>query len=555
MLFETLIAARDLGRLHDIASVLVRHGLDDVVRRLGLGGLLERAGRALHWHRMEGIGKEPEVHLREALEELGPTFVKLGQILAGRSDLLPPAWTRELSRLHERATPVPYEELEAQLAEDLGGDPRQVFRDFDTTPLAAASIAQVHRAALSDGTQVVLKVRRPGIRALVEADLRLLARIAELAHEQVPELRRLRPRSLVRQIARLLRNELDLCTEARNAERLRANLADEAGLVLPRIHGHWTCERLCVMDYLAGPSVAEWIRAGKPQGVDTAVVASQGADAVLHMVFLDGFFHADPHPGNVILLADGRIGLIDFGMVGVLSDTRRREFLDLLVAITRRRVEDVVESLLAWSEGEADVDLLTQDCAAFIDRYYGLPLRELDTTALLGDLTAILRENDLFLPSDIALLLKVFVSLDGLGRQIDPDFVMAARLEPFLRRAWSRERSFGSLARRGARELGGLLVSLPADLQRLVRRARRGRLRLDIDVKRLEAFGQTIDRSANRLTMGLITASLIVGTAISLTVAGGPTVLGLPAFGLLGFGSSFALGLWLFWSILRSGRR
>ena len=203
MLWETLSAARDLGRLHDIASVLVRHGLGDLVRRMGLARVFERAGRALHWDRARGFSKEPPVHVREALEELGPTFVKIGQILAGRTDLLPPSWTEELAKLQERVHPVPFDELRPQLVEDLGADPHEVFADLDETPLAAASIAQVHRASLPDGRPIVLKVRRPGIRRTVDADLRLVQRLAELAEERLPELRRFRPRSLARQEKKL----------------------------------------------------------------------------------------------------------------------------------------------------------------------------------------------------------------------------------------------------------------------------------------------------------------------------------------------------------------
>jgi len=555
LLLEALNTARDLGRLHEIASVLVRHGMGEAVRRLGVGRVLERAGRALHWKGGESLAKEPQVRVREALEQLGPTAMKLGQILAGRSDLLPPVWTEELSRLHERATPIPFEKLREQLEADLGTDPDAVFRDLDPVPLATASIAQVHRASLPDGTQVVLKIRRPDIEKSAEADLRLLARLAELAEERMPELRRFRPRSLVRQFARSLRGELDLRVEAKNAERLRENLQADGGIVVPRIHARWTRERLCVMDFLEGPSIAEWIRLGKPDGRAPAVIAARGAEAVLRMVFVDGCFHADPHPGNVILVPDGRLGLVDFGMVGYLSESRRLEFLDLLVAIAAGKVDAVVDILLGWSADDVDVDLLAQDCTALLNRYYGLSLRQIDTGHLLNELTALLRENGLFLPNEVALLLKVFVTLDGLGRQLDPDFVTATHIEPFAAEAWRQRHSPVGVMRRGAREFGAILSTLPRDLRSLANRAKRGKIQLAIDMEGLDRFGRTLDRSTNRLTVGLITAALIVGTAISLTVAGGPQVMGLPFFGLFGFASSMTAGVWLLWSILRSGRR
>ena len=555
-LLGALGTARDLGRLHEIGVVLARHGMGDAVRRLGIAGILERAGRAVHLRGTQGLGREPQVRLREALETLGPTFVKLGQVLAGRSDLLPPAWVEELSRLHERARPVPFDDLRRQLEEDLGRPPREVFAHLDPEPLAAASIAQVHRATLVDGSQVVLKIRRPGIEETVRADLGLLARLAEQAEERMPELRRFRPRSLVRGFARALRSELDLRLEARNTDRIRANLRPQDRLVVPALHHGFTTERLCVQDHLEGPSLGAWLRGGHGNGQDPAELAARGAQTILRMILVDGCYHADPHPGNLLVLADGRLGLLDFGLVGHLSDTRRGELLDLVHAVHTRDVDAMVEILGGWSSGDGplDLDLCTQDCAAFLDRYQGLALRQLSATEVLSDLTALLRDNDLALPGDVALLIKVFLTLDGLGRSLDPGFVMASHIEPYALEAWRERRSPRALARRGARSLGSLLSALPRDLERLAARARHGRLRVDVDMTRLSDFAQTLDRSASRLTVGLVTAALIVGTSIALTVSGGPTAWGLPVFGLLGFSSSLVAGVWLLGSILRSSR-
>jgi len=557
MLREALSTARDLGRLHEIASVLVRHGLGDVVRRLGIAGLLERAGKVLRWEATAGLSqKAPQQHFREALEDLGPTFVKLGQILAGRTDLLPPEWTDELAKLHEQATRVPQDQIRAQVVADLGADPDELFSHFESEPLAAASIAQVHRAELPDGTPVVLKIRRPGIRAVVEADLRLMRRMAELVHNEMPEMRRFRPRNLVRQFERTLLNELDLRMEARNVERLARTLDGADNIVIPRVHSQYTCEQLIVLDYLGGTSVDEWLRAGRPGDADPKEVARVGADVVLRMVLVEGFFHADPHPGNVLLLADGRLGLLDFGMVGRLSETRRIEFIQLLFGVVERRELEVVDLLLGWSpDAETEIDQLTQDTLALLDRYHGVPLKHLDLTAMLTDVAALLRDNNLFLPNDVALLLKVFITLDSLGRKLDPDFEMVSHVEPFARRVLRAYWSPGAVARRGALQLGQLLVGLPNDVKRLLISARRGRFKLEIDMRRLETFGQQINRSANRLTVGVVTSALIVGTAIALTVSGGPTIFGLPLFAFLGFLGSIGTGVWLLWSILRSAKR
>jgi len=557
MLIEALSTARDLGRLHEIASALIRHGMGDLVRRLRLAAALERAGRMLHWRAVEGLAaRTPQERLRQLLEDLGPTFVKLGQILAGRTDLLGPEWTEELAKLQETAAPPPAEETLAQLVEDLGAPPEEIFARFQAEPLGAASIAQVYRAALEDGTEVVLKVRRPGIKEVVEADLRLLSRLAERAEREIPELRRFRPRILIRQFGRSLRDELDMRVEARNAERLRANLEDNHELTIPRVYGRWTCERLYVMDFLDGTSLARWIREGRDPGVDSRRVARIGAEAILKMVLVDGFFHADPHPGNIVVLADERVGLLDFGMIGRLSEQRRIEFLRLMLAVVERSDADVVDILLGWSAGmDTDVELLAQDCAAFIDAYNGVELKDLDVRMLLMDITSILRNNDLFMPHDVALLIKVFVTLESMGRALDPEFVIAEHMEPFARRALEEHGSPLAIMQRGTREIRRVLADLPRDLRKLVRGLSQGNLRVDIGVNELDAFGAQLNRSANRVTMGLVTAAFIVGTSIALTVSGGPRLFGLPAFALLCFLSSLVAGVWLLWSIARSGRR
>ena len=549
IVLQTLGAARDLGRLHEIAAVLAKHGFADLVRRLGIASGVEQAGRLLHLEGMRGLAdKGREESVREALEELGPTFVKVGQILAGRSDLLPPTWTRELARLHQSAAPVPIEEIRAQLVEDLSCPPEEVFEHFDPEPLAAASIAQVHRARLVSGEEVVLKVRRPGIRQKVEADVRLLGRLAELAERELPELARYRPRSLVRQATRSLLRELDLRYEARNARRL-FDLCRDGGIAIPRVHDRWTRERLLVLDFLEGPSMGEWLASGEGSGADRVRAAREGADAVLEMVFVHGFFHADPHLGNVLVLEDGRLALVDFGMVGVLSDERRLEFLELLAGVSEGEVDRVVDVLLDWShDGRVDEDVLREECAAFIERYRDLALRDLDTGALLADVTTLLRANDLFLPEDVALLLKVFVTLEGLGLELDPGFVMSRHIEPFAVQALVELRSPSAVARRGARLLTRILTRVPRDGRRFLKRLRSGRAGVDIDVPQLDHFSAVVSRSANRVTIGLVTSALIVGTAICTSVAEEP----LPAW--LGFASSVVVGAWLILSILRSGR-
>ncbi len=302
MLIQTLGAPRDVARLNEIAGVFIRHGLGVVLHRLGMADRLARAGHVLHWEQVDELARlQPPEQLRRALEELGPTFVKLGQILAGRADLFGPGSTAEFSRLHSRVPAVPLDSLRPQLREDLGGEPEAVFARFDAEPLAAASIAQVHRAQLADGTEVVVKIRRPGIRDVIEADLRLLDRLAVLADTQWPALRPYRARLPVRKFVRSLRRELDLAAECRAAERIATNLKTLPDIVIPRVHWAHTGERVNVQDYVGGIPGEDLERVSR-EGLDRRLLAQRGSHAVLKMIVEDGYFHADPHPGNVFYL-------------------------------------------------------------------------------------------------------------------------------------------------------------------------------------------------------------------------------------------------------------
>jgi ubiquinone biosynthesis protein len=551
MLREAFHVARDLERIHEIASVLIRYGFGDIVHRLGLGHLLEQAGRVLHWKDGEVLTRlEPPERVCRMLEMLGPTFVKLGQVLASRVDLFSPEWIAAFERLVDQVPAVAFETLRAQLEEDLSAPPEQIFARLDTTPLAAGSIAQVHRAELADGTAVVLKIRRPGIRSKIEADLRLLSHLAEIAGRELPEVARYRPREVVRQFTLSLRRELDLGAEARNMERFAASFKDDPTILIPQIYWQWTCERINVQEYVAGIPGRD-IEAVEHSGLNRRLLAKCGANAVLKMILIDGFFHADPHPGNVFYLPENRIAFLDFGMVGRLSQVRREQVIDLLYAMVNKDAESTVEVLLDWAqEAPIDTEALAIEVDRWLDTYHGVPLKRLHLSAVLGNLTTLMRDHQLALPPDLALLFKAFITLEGLGRQLDPEFDMAAHTAPFLSHALARRYTPEVMIQRGWRntsELLTILASLPRDIRRLLRVWRHGSVQINVDMPRLEYFGHQIDRAASRLTVGMVTASLIVATAIAMTVS-------LSWFAVIGFLGAGAGGIWLLLSIWRGER-
>lgn len=570
MLWQAISSLRDVGRLSQIASVLVRYGFGDLVRRIGLANALEQAGKALDWDDAHDYAHlPPSARVRRAMEELGPTFVKLGQVLATRVDLLEPEWIAEFGRLHDNARAVPFEQVRAQLVEDLGGAPEEVFAAFDPEPLAAASLAQVYRARLHDGQEVVVKVRRPGIRPVVEADMRLLQRLARMVEAESPALRAFRPQQMVHEFTVSLRRELDLTTEARNATRMAQNFAgyvDDADvpvpagmpeatpapIVVPAVH--WACERACVQDLVQGIPGTR-LAAVDEAGLDRHVLARRGAAAVLKMIVEDGFFHADPHPGNVFYLPGNRVAFIDFGMVGRLTETRREQVLKLLLALVEQRAQAAADVLAEWSGQPGAGDELAKDIEAFVDQYRDTPLGELHLGAMIGEVTAILRQHRLVLPAELTLLVKAFITLEGMGRELDPGFEMAVQAKPILERVTRAYFAPDVVLRRGwrsIRDLLSLMGDLPRDLSRLLRAARSGRLEVHVEVTHLRRLGDQLDRAASRLTIGIVVAALIIGSSIVMTVPGGPTLLGLPVFGLLGFLGAVAGSAWLLRSVWRS---
>jgi ubiquinone biosynthesis protein len=579
MLLQAMLAVRDLSRLHDIAAILIRYGFGDIVARMGLTHALERTGRALHMNNAAEYAHLPApVRVRRALEEMGPTFVKLGQVLATRVDLFEPEWIAEFGKLQDSAPAAPYAEVRQQLTEDLGAPPEELFASFDHEPLAAASIAQVHRARLVDGSDVVVKVRRPGIRPVIETDLRWLMRLSELAESESPDLRCFRPKEVVRQFSLSLRRELDFAVECRNAERIAQNFAGYSGkdqpdgdaaasdtasepapplIVIPRVYWQWTGERVCVQEYIEGIPGRQ-LQAVDQAGLDRKILARRGARAVLKMIVEDGFFHADPHPGNVFYLPGNRIAFIDFGMVGRLTEERREQLIRLMLGLVRHEAARVFEVMLDWT-GDVVLDEagLALEIQIFVDQYYGLPLKQLRLGAMLSDLVAILRQHQLMLPADMALLVKAFISLEGMGRELDPDFDIASEAMPILEQALRARYTPAALIKRGGRAIGEaltLIAGLPHDLSQLLRAARRGRLEIHIDVAHLKHVGNQLDGAANRLAVGIVVAALIVGSSIVMTVPGGPSLFGVPLLGLFGFISAVIGGLWLLMSIWKSNR-
>lgn len=539
--------ARNVNRLREIITVLSKYGLADWLSRLESERIKDlfkgKDGKALS-------ELSHEARIRRALTELGTTYIKFGQMLSTRADLVGPELADELSALQAAAPADPPAVARATVEAELGQPLAELFDHFDDQPLASASIGQVHRARLRDGRAVVVKVQHPGIESKVRTDLDILVGLAELSEQFVPELRRYRPRATAAEFQRQLLRELDFGREERNLQQFTANFADSPAVRFPQPNSELSTSRVLTMEWLDGVPVSETKQLAE-LGYDLGEVARRGAEIYLDMIFRDGFYHADPHPGNFLVLPGGVIGMLDCGMVGRIDQATREQIEDMLLAVVNRdanRLANIVTRLGACPP-QLDQAGLANDLAELVAYHGGKPMQQFDLGQALTDLTEIIRRYQIVLPPGIALLIKVLVMLEGTSRLMHPEFNLTGLIAPYqkkmLLRRLSPARHLQKL-RRLFNEWEYLGEVLPRTLADLLQSLQSGRLDVHLEHRRLEP-------SVNRLVLGMLTSALFLGSALLWSREVPPVIGGVSVCGVLGCGLSLILGLRLLWAIRKSG--
>ena len=547
-----------IKRYRQIADALARHGLGYLVGVLGLDrfvpfhwGVLGHPRRAEPYTRSE--------HIRMALEDMGAAFIKVGQILSSRPDLLPPEYQAELAKLQDAAPKVPKEAVEEMLAEEFGKPIEAVFRSFDPEPLAAASIGQAHAATLRDGTEVVVKIRRPGVLEHVEEDLEILQNMAAAASLRWELAEEYDIVGVAQEFSQTLRAELDYIREGRSAERFGENFADDSSVHIPEVFWDQTTSCVLTLERIRGIKIDD-VSALDAAGIDRKALAERAARVILKMVFEDGFFHADPHPGNFFVEADGRLGLIDFGMVGTVDQKTQEQLAGLLVAITSRDADRLVDAFwdLHIVQRRLNRELLRRDFEHLLSRYYGRSLGEIALGALLNDTLAVVRRHRLQLPSNLALLIKTVMMHEGLEARLDPDLRMTVLLAPYAEQMMLRQYSPSLWTRRLAHsslDLARAGVELPQQLHRLIGEIERGSLEVGMRPEGFDPLVRRFERLGNRLVLGIIAAAFVNGLALLMSAyrpAGWEEWIS--TIFAVGFVAAVGIGVYLAWSILRSGR-
>jgi ubiquinone biosynthesis protein len=546
--------SRHLDRYREIAETLSRHGMGYLVGILGLDRLMPfHHGLLGHERRAEPYTR-PE-HLRLALEQLGATFVKLGQILSTRPDLLGPEYQAELVKLQDAAPPVPGDEIVDAVASELGRPVDELFATFELEPLAAASIGQAHAATLHDGREVVVKVRRPGIVEQVEEDTEILQNLAVRASHRWEAAAGYDIVGLADEFAQTLRAELDYLREARNGERFAANFAHDPEIHIPHIFWDTTTSRVLTLERIRGINVSD-IEALDAAGIDRRALAERATRVVAQMVFEDGFFHADPHPGNFFIEAGGRIGIIDFGMVGEVDDGLREGLGALLLGLTRQDPGRMTDAVLKLTAGDGSIDRqrVQEDLARLMARYQGRAIGDLPIGALIEEVLGILRRHRLQVPRELALLLKAIVMNEGIGAGLDPGFALGRVLAPYAQRFMARELSPAAVARRlghAALEAAEVGIELPEQLRSLLAAIDSRGLEVHLRADDLELLVARARRLDNRLVAATVAAALIEGLADLLIADPGlRRSWRRPAFAL-GVAATGSLGAYLAWTARR----
>jgi len=552
---------RNLQRFQVIVNVFLRHGFGEIVERMGLSNLVSLGRRVVTFNRY----KEPErpqlstaQRFRLALEELGPCFIKFGQILSSRPDILPEEMIVELKRLQENVPPFSFAEVRAAVEEELGKPLESLFAEVESTPHASASIGQVHFARLKSGEPVVVKVQRPGIEAIIATDIDILINLAQLLERYITESRQYQPVALVEEFAESIRRELDFRLEASHTERFARNFAGDPRIRVPTVYWELTTRKVLTLERLEGIPIdrADLL---VEAGLDPREIAETGGLLFLTMFLDHGFFHADHHPRNIFVLPDGTIAMVDFGMVGRLEEEQMEALADLLVALLAQDYERMVQELinLGYEIPEEALKPIRADLRDLIEPYYGRAIQELELGHFVSRIVEMVAKRNVRVPTEFLMLTRALVIMEGVGRQLNPELDLVRLAAPLAAEILRKKYSPRRMARdayRTAGEFKELFRQLPKQIGQLLKRLNQGELQIDVVHRRLDEVTRELDRLGNRLTLGLIISALIIGSSLIMLSSTPPFLFGFPALGILGYAMAGVMGIWLIIAIFKSGR-
>ena len=550
---------RHFNRYQRIIRILFKYGFDDLIESLHIDQYLETGLKLINKKPREEIEKHSRpARFRMALEELGPTFIKLGQVLSTRPDLIPPEYLDELAELQDNVPPFSYDEVEKLFISETGKIPSELFQSFDKQPIAAASIGQAHRGKLDSGEEVVVKVQRPNLEKIITVDLEIIAYLASLMEQYLEELQGHQPSAIVEEFARSLSLEIDYTVELANIQRFARQFHGNATVHVPLVYSDFSSERILTMEFIDGikASKADLLRR---EGYDLQLIAERGTKLVMEQVFVHGFFHGDPHPGNIFILPNNIICFLDFGMMGRLSRRDREDFTDLMLSIVTKNDRRITGGVLSITTqfGEIDHNSLSRDLGDLLERYLYLPLKDLHAGKVLQELLDLVQRHKLSIKPNLYLMIKALSTIEGVGLVLDPDLELIKLAEPYIKRVKTERLRPGRLAEEIG-ETGNEYIKLiqegPEEVRSILRQLRAGKMKLKFEHRGLTGLAVALDRISNRIAFAIVLAAQIIGSSLIILSDIPPKWHDIPLIGLAGFLVAGVMGFWLLVSIIRHGR-
>lgn len=546
-------------RYREIVNVMIRYGFGYLLDRFGLRpfrSFKEKLTRPKPIREQLLFLSEAE-RLRLALEELGPTFIKFGQILSTRHDLIPEEYINELSKLQDRVPPFEYAEAKKVIEKEFGKNIEEIFSSFDPVPIAAASIGQVHHARLSEGDEVAVKVMRPEIEKIIETDLFILMSLARFIEKHVKESKFFNPVGFIEEFSRVMRQEIYYTHEAKNADKFYKNFAGSTTVKIPKVYWKYTTKHILTHEFLEGIKISD-IAKIEASGLDRKNISTNLANAYLKMIFEDGFYHADPHPGNLLVSREGAIIFLDFGMAGYIDPLLRENLVNMMIATQRNDIELLIETLdemgLISDIGSPSLRINLEE---FINKYYSMYAKFIDPTEFLRDLIDVLIKSGGRFPTNVMLLSKTLIIRDEISRKLDPEQNFAELVEPYVKKIIEERSKVSYIINETEKTLldfARMIKSFPRRVNHLLIKAEKGKLKIELEHQGFESLIEELDITSNRLSFSMIISALIIGSSLVIQTRMSPNLFGVPLLGILGFFIAGFLGLGLLYSIIRSGK-
>ncbi len=552
-MFHIIKEVRDLNRFKQILAVLFEEGFDFLLEKIGLKHEVPIT-KVLKKKLVKQEITKPEVRLRRTLERLGPTFIKFGQLLSVRPDLIPKDYAKELEKLQDKTQQIPFEDVKEVIQKEFGKNISELFLNFEKEPIASASISQVHKATMKNGDKVAVKVQRPDVKRIMETDTELMEYFARLFENNVEAIAKFKPVRIVNEFKEWTEKELDFRLEARNAKRFAQNFMGSKTVYIPKIYDELTTEKVLVLEFIDGVELHD-LDEIKKRKIDFNQVIKNGFDAIFNQVFVYGIFHADPHPGNIIIIKNNTIAFVDFGIVGYFDEKLKNKCVDMLYGIVEQDEEAIMDTLLSMGmETDADYEQLKSDISFIIQPLQGSSVKEIKISKVIEEILDIGLRHKIKIPAPFVLFGKTIMTLEGVALEYDPNFKLVEMSKPFIEKIIAKRSSPFYVWKKFMHDVDRykkFAEDFPEKAERALDKIQRGTLKVDINDTDIKKLSLEIDRSSNRVAYGLLIAALLITAAILINIEKGPTILGVPFLAFASFFFASLLLSILFLSILR----